>query len=151
MVAQRESTIFLLFEGAFRGSKSKNYGRRRRSQLSATPEWSMIKFSFSGAAALLTLPIFNYYCHTDYLLLFVRIMPERSSFRAYTAIMYLDPRMKIYIQVRETITCPLACSVNSAPSRLSFLCHRTKRCRPSDWRLACINPSKWLVNLCCTF
>ena len=26
-------------------------------------------------------------------------MPERSSFRAYTAILYLDPRMKIYIQV----------------------------------------------------
>lgn len=29
-----------------------------------------------------------------------RAMPERISFRAYTAIMYLDPRMKIYIQVR---------------------------------------------------
>ena len=29
-----------------------------------------------------------------------RTMPERISFRAYTAIMYLDPRMKIYIQVR---------------------------------------------------
>lgn len=28
-----------------------------------------------------------------------RAMPERISFRAYTAIMYLDPRMKIYIQV----------------------------------------------------
>ena len=26
-------------------------------------------------------------------------MPERKSFRAYSAILYLDPRMKIYIQV----------------------------------------------------
>jgi hypothetical protein len=27
------------------------------------------------------------------------IMPERKSFRAYSAVLYLDPRMKIYIQV----------------------------------------------------
>ena len=27
------------------------------------------------------------------------VMPERKSFRAYSAILYLDPRMKIYIQV----------------------------------------------------
>ena len=110
-------------------------------------------FPFFSAAQqhFLTLTILSYYCHTDYLLLLVRIMPERSSFRAYTAILYLDPRMKIYIQVRKPITCSLAFSVNSAPSRLSFFCHRTKRCRPSDWQLACTNPSKWLVNSCCTF
>ena len=35
-------------------------------------------------------------------------MPERKSFRAYTAIMYLDPRMKIYIQVVEVITSSFA-------------------------------------------
>lgn len=31
-------------------------------------------------------------------------MPERISFRAYTAIMYLDPRMKIYIQGKKVRT-----------------------------------------------
>lgn len=31
--------------------------------------------------------------------LFFSVMPERKSFRAYSAILYLDPRMKIYIQV----------------------------------------------------
>lgn len=32
------------------------------------------------------------------------IMPERRSFRAYTAILYLDPRMKIYIQGKKVRT-----------------------------------------------
>lgn len=32
------------------------------------------------------------------------IMPERQSFRAYTAILYLDPRMKIYIQNKKVRT-----------------------------------------------
>ncbi|KAJ7387408.1 ATPase morc2 [Desmophyllum pertusum] len=32
------------------------------------------------------------------------VMPERSSFRAYSAILYLDPRMKIYIQNKKVQT-----------------------------------------------
>ncbi|XP_028400511.1 ATPase MORC2-like [Dendronephthya gigantea] len=32
------------------------------------------------------------------------IMPERKSFRAYSAILYLDPRMKIYIQGKKVLT-----------------------------------------------
>lgn len=30
------------------------------------------------------------------------LMPERKSFRAYTAILYVDPRMKIYIQGKKS-------------------------------------------------
>ena len=36
-------------------------------------------------------------------------MPERKSFRAYTAILYVDPRMKIYIQGKKVRTKRLAC------------------------------------------
>ncbi|XP_062600244.1 ATPase MORC2-like isoform X1 [Saccostrea cucullata] len=37
------------------------------------------------------------------------LMPERKSFRAYTAILYVDPRMKIYIQGKKVRTKKLAC------------------------------------------
>lgn len=37
------------------------------------------------------------------------LMPERKSFRAYTAILYMDPRMKIYIQGKKVRTKRLAC------------------------------------------
>ena len=37
------------------------------------------------------------------------LMPERKSFRAYTAILYVDPRMKIYIQGKKVRTKRLAC------------------------------------------
>lgn len=43
------------------------------------------------------------------------IMPERSSFRAYTAILYLDPRMKIYIQKKKVQT-----------KKLTACLHKTK-------------------------
>ena len=36
-------------------------------------------------------------------------MPERKSFRAYTAVLYMDPRMKIYIQNKKVRTKRLAC------------------------------------------
>ncbi|XP_032242362.2 ATPase MORC2A isoform X2 [Nematostella vectensis] len=44
------------------------------------------------------------YCEDD------SVLPERKSFRAYSAILYLDPKMKIYIQhkkvhTRRLITC----------------------------------------------
>ncbi|CAB3997385.1 MORC family CW-type zinc finger 2 isoform X1 [Paramuricea clavata] len=32
------------------------------------------------------------------------VMPERKSFRAYSAILYLDPRMKMYIQGKKVLT-----------------------------------------------
>ncbi|XP_046840799.1 ATPase MORC2-like isoform X2 [Xenia sp. Carnegie-2017] len=32
------------------------------------------------------------------------VMPERKSFRAYSSILYLDPRMKIYIQNKKVLT-----------------------------------------------
>ena len=35
-------------------------------------------------------------------------MPERKSFRAYAAILYVDPRMKIYIQGKKVRTKRLA-------------------------------------------
>ncbi|XP_052075180.1 ATPase MORC2-like isoform X1 [Mytilus californianus] len=38
-----------------------------------------------------------------------RLMPERKSFRAYTAIVYVDPSMKIYIQGKKVRTKRLAC------------------------------------------
>ena len=31
-------------------------------------------------------------------------MPERRSFRAYTSILYVDPRMRIYIQNKKVQT-----------------------------------------------
>ncbi|XP_014785093.1 ATPase MORC2 [Octopus bimaculoides] len=37
------------------------------------------------------------------------LMPERKSFRAYTAVLYMDPRMKIYIQNKKVRTKRLAC------------------------------------------
>ncbi|CAC5369170.1 MORC [Mytilus coruscus] len=37
------------------------------------------------------------------------LMPERKSFRAYTAIVYVDPSMKIYIQGKKVRTKRLAC------------------------------------------
>ena len=50
-----------------------------------------------------------YFILRELITLFYRIMPERSSFRAYTAILYLDPRMKIYIQVGGgNYRCPFA-------------------------------------------
>lgn len=36
-------------------------------------------------------------------------MPEKKSFRAYTAILYVDPRMKIYLQGKKVRTKKLAC------------------------------------------
>ena len=30
-----------------------------------------------------------------------RLMPERKSFRAYTSLLYVDPRMRIYIQGKK--------------------------------------------------
>ena len=36
-------------------------------------------------------------------------MPERKSFRAYAAILYVDPRMKIYIQNKKVRTKKLMC------------------------------------------
>ena len=38
--------------------------------------------------------IYGKYCMFRY-----SVVPERKSFRAYTAVLYLDPKMKIYIQV----------------------------------------------------
>ena len=35
-------------------------------------------------------------------------MPERKSFRAYTAILYVEPRMRIYIQGKKVRTKRLA-------------------------------------------
>ena len=35
-------------------------------------------------------------------------MPERRSFRAYTSILYVDPRMRVYIQGRKVRTKRLA-------------------------------------------
>lgn len=37
------------------------------------------------------------------------LMPEKKSFRAYTAILYVDPRMKIYLQGKKVRTKKLAC------------------------------------------
>ncbi|KAL5016011.1 hypothetical protein ScPMuIL_005600 [Solemya velum] len=39
------------------------------------------------------------------------LMPERRSFRAYTSILYMDPRMKVYIQGKKVRTKRLACSL----------------------------------------
>ncbi len=33
-----------------------------------------------------------------------RLMPERRSFRAYTSVLYVDPRMRIYIQGKKVTT-----------------------------------------------
>ena len=38
-------------------------------------------------------------------------MPERKSFRAYAAVLYMDPRMRIYIQNKKVRTKRLACSL----------------------------------------
>ena len=35
-------------------------------------------------------------------------MPERRSFRAYTSVLYVDPRMRIYIQGKKVRTKRLA-------------------------------------------
>ena len=35
-------------------------------------------------------------------------MPERRSFRAYTSILYVDPRMRVYIQGKKVRTKRLA-------------------------------------------
>ena len=51
-------------------------------------------------------------------------MPERKSFRAYTAIMYLDPRMKIYIQVVEVIMFSFA---YKKAHHLIYNCHQSLR------------------------
>ncbi|BFZ18658.1 hypothetical protein BsWGS_21697 [Bradybaena similaris] len=39
------------------------------------------------------------------------LMPERKSFRAYAAILYMDPRMRIYIQNKKVRTKRLACTL----------------------------------------
>ncbi|XP_069135950.1 ATPase MORC2-like isoform X1 [Argopecten irradians] len=39
------------------------------------------------------------------------LMPERKSFRAYASILYVDPRMKIYIQGKKVRTKKLMCSL----------------------------------------
>jgi len=39
------------------------------------------------------------------------LMPERKSFRAYTSVLYVDPRMRIYIQNTKVRTKKLACSL----------------------------------------
>jgi len=33
-----------------------------------------------------------------------RLMPERKSFRAYASILYVEPRMRVYIQGRKVRT-----------------------------------------------
>lgn len=40
--------------------------------------------------------------------LYYRLMPERKSFRAYASILYMDPRMRIYIQGKKVHTKRLA-------------------------------------------
>lgn len=37
-----------------------------------------------------------------------RLMPERKSFRAYASILYMEPRMRIYIQGKKVHTKRLA-------------------------------------------
>ncbi|KAI8783313.1 ATPase MORC2 [Biomphalaria glabrata] len=39
------------------------------------------------------------------------LMPERKSFRAYAAILYMDPRMRIYLQNKKVRTKRLACTL----------------------------------------
>jgi len=41
-------------------------------------------------------------------MLCVSLMPERRSFRAYTSILYVDPRMRVYIQGKKVRTKRLA-------------------------------------------
>lgn len=45
------------------------------------------------------------------MVLFCRLMPERKSFRAYASILYVDPRMKIYIQGKKVRTKKLMCTL----------------------------------------
>lgn len=49
------------------------------------------------------------------------VIPERKSFRAYTSILYLDPRMKIYIQVCIYCFYPSFVYTNAARNMVSFL------------------------------
>ncbi|XP_059169296.1 ATPase MORC2-like [Physella acuta] len=39
------------------------------------------------------------------------LMPEKKSFRAYAAILYMDPRMRIYLQNKKVRTKRLACTL----------------------------------------
>ncbi|KAK3751817.1 hypothetical protein QZH41_013271, partial [Actinostola sp. cb2023] len=55
------------------------------------------------------------------------VVPERKSFRAYTAILYLDPKMKVYIQNRKVRTVRLATSLYK-PATYTFTSKRFK-CR----------------------
>ncbi|XP_031557444.1 ATPase MORC2-like [Actinia tenebrosa] len=55
------------------------------------------------------------------------VIPERKSFRAYTSVLYLDPRMKIYIQDKKVRTVRLTTSLYKTAS-YTFMSKRFK-CR----------------------
>ncbi|XP_056009160.1 ATPase MORC2-like [Ostrea edulis] len=63
------------------------------------------------------------------------LMPERKSFRAYTAILYVDPRMKIYLQGKKVRTKKLACCLYK-PRLFKYSSNRFKARSESEFQKA---------------
>ena len=82
------------------------------------------------------------------------LMPERRSFRAYTSILYVDPRMRIYIQSKKVQTKRLASSLYK-PRMYRYSSNRFKARSEQDSRRALeeskIGENPWSHNMSLCF
>lgn len=69
-----------------------------------------------------------------------RLMMERRSFRAYVAVLYMDPRMKVYIQGKKVRTRKLA-SLLYKPKLYKYTSNRFKSRAESDAK-KCLEEAK---------